>query len=286
MKKYNGNVIKLSFEEGDQLDVLQYEPFRDGSSREVLPSRRWSMNLKASAPREMKQLWILHKTGFKGTPMDVILKGQNSDVQATLLMDWYGLKGIDRPCLKHKIYKKEEIAIVYECREKGVPYKQIYEKLQGRHSVRSIQELWEKERTRRGTKRNQRKFSQEELETIKSLREEGLTYRQIGERLNRCQGAVQAAYKGYTPRPERSLKAKLNEAAMKLYGHRFSTLLNWKDGADRQRKVREMVRGTFPLSKYFRHPRYRIDIRENRQQVFHTLYAIIPFVFSSFHRCP
>jgi transcriptional regulator with XRE-family HTH domain len=268
MKKYNQNTIEVSVvdEHGEEVPVSQYAPFKDGSAREVLPPKKWSRNLKASAPLQMRKLWILHKTGYRGTPMKVILSASTSDVQYNLAMDWYKLNGIDRPCIRPcNKFTKEELEIVYECRARGVPYKQIYEKLNGRHSIRSMQELWEKERTKKGTKRVVRDFSPEEKETIKRLREEeGMSYREIGKRLNRWQGAVQAVYKGYTPRPERSMKAKLNEVALEVYGHRFSTLMNWKDGADRQKKVREIVlRGNSPF-RYSEYPADSIPILDQR----------------------
>jgi hypothetical protein len=45
------------------------------------------------------------------------------------------------------------------------------------------------------------------------------------------------------------MKQKLNEVALKVYGHRFSTLMNWKDGKERQKVVRDIVEGRTPLYK-------------------------------------
>jgi hypothetical protein len=44
------------------------------------------------------------------------------------------------------------------------------------------------------------------------------------------------------------MKQKLNEVALKVYGHRFSTLMNWKDGKERQKVVRDIVEGRTPSS--------------------------------------
>jgi IS30 family transposase len=164
-------------------------------------------------------------------------------------MDWYKLKGITRPCVRtQNKFTREELETINECRKRGVLYKQIAEKLGERHTVRAIQEVWERLNPNR-KKRVQRKFSREELETIKKLREEGLTYRAIADQVNRRPGAVQAACKGYTKHSLRSMKQKLNEVALKVYGHRFSTLMNWKDGKERQKVVRDIVEGRTPLYK-------------------------------------
>jgi DNA-binding transcriptional MerR regulator len=243
MQKYNQNTIKVSIvdEYGEEVPVTQYEPFQDGSHREVLPSKAWERNLMVSAPIQMKELWILHQTGYKGTPMDVIMSGLTSSIQHDLLMNWYKLKGVTRPCVRpQNKFSREELETINECRIRGVPYKQIAEKLNGRHTVRAIQEVWCRINPDH-TKRVQRKFSREELETIKRLREEGLTYRAIADQVNRQPGAVQAACKGYTKHSLRSMKQKLNAVALRIYAHRFSTLMNWKDGKERQKVVREIV---------------------------------------------
>ncbi len=82
MKKYNQSTIKVSIvdEYGEEVPVMQYLPFQDGSSREVLPSKEWERNLMVSAPIQMKELWILHQTGYKGTPMDVIMSGLTASI--------------------------------------------------------------------------------------------------------------------------------------------------------------------------------------------------------------
>jgi DNA-binding transcriptional MerR regulator len=252
MNKYNQNTIKVSIvdENGEEVPVMQYLPFKDGSDREVLTGD-WENNLMASAPIQMKELWILHQTGYKGTPMHVILSAPGTRVQYGLLMNWYRLKGITRPCIRtQNKFTKEELETINECRKRGVPYKQIAEKMNGRHTARSIEAVWVKmnPRNERPVKRQEsRKYSREELDEIKRLRIEGLTYRAIAERMNRKPGSAQAACKGYTKHCLRSMKQKLNEVALRVYGHRFSTLLNWKNGESRQRIVRDMVEGKTPL---------------------------------------
>jgi hypothetical protein len=239
MKRYNQNTLKVSIvdENGNEVPVTQYSPFKDGSRREPLPSEHWSQNLMWSAPAQMKKLWILHQTGFKGTPLDVIMSAPTGSAQYALLMNWYKLKNVERPCIKeYKRFTRDELTLIKECREKGNTYKQIAEKVN--HPQESIEDVWYKLNRENMPKRKCRRFSPEELAMIRELRKEGRTYRDIGKLTNRSHGTIEQVCEDI---PTKALKVRLNRVAKEMYGYHFSTLLNWKDGAARQEIVREMV---------------------------------------------
>ncbi len=187
MQKWNGINVNVSLvkEDGEELPVQQSYPKRDGSQREPLPSKHWSRNLKWSAPGQMKKQYILAKTGYKGTPLDLIMTAPTAEAQYGLLMDWYKLQNIDRPTIR-------------KCK----------------------------------------KFTQEELAMVRKLREEGMTYRDIGKLTDRSHGTIEQACEDISTK---ALKVRLNRVAKEMYGYHFSTLLNWKNGEARQKIVREIV---------------------------------------------
>ncbi len=129
-------------ESNDELLQIAYTllPYRDGSAREVLPSKKWSNNLKASAPWIMRKTYALAKTGFKGTPLNLILKAPTAETQYALLMDWYKMLHIDRPTIQqHRRFSLEEYDRIRSLRGEGLSHKQIGE-IVGRnpHSIGGI----------------------------------------------------------------------------------------------------------------------------------------------------
>ncbi|HKZ37200.1 MAG TPA: hypothetical protein VJ184_06095 [Chryseolinea sp.] len=183
-EKLKNNTYKCieDAESNDELLQIAYTllPYRDGSAREVLPSKKWSNNLKASAPWIMRKTYALAKSGFKGTPLNLILKAPTAETQYALLMDWYKMLHIDRPTIQQH-----------------------------------------------------RRFSLEEYDRIRSLREEGLSHKQIGEIVGRnphCIGGICSDIKIKTE------KTKLNAISLELYGYHFSTLRK-----GRQTVVRAML---------------------------------------------
>ncbi len=239
MQKWNGINVNVSLvnEDGEELPVQQSYPKRDGSQREPLPSKYWSRNLKWSAPGQMKKQYILAKTGYKGTPLDLIMTAPTAEAQYGLLMDWYKLQNIDRPAIRRcKKFTQEELTLIKECRLKGTPYKQIEEMID--HPRGSIEDVWYKLNRENMPKRKCRRFSPEELVMIRKLRKEGMTYRGIGKLTNRSHGTIEQACEDI---PTKALKVRLNRVAKEMYGYHFSTLLNWKHGEARQKIVREIV---------------------------------------------
>jgi Helix-turn-helix domain len=175
----------IDAESNDELVVQQTYPRRDGSQREPLPPKRWSQNLKWSAPEQMKKQYILAINGYKGTPLYLIMSAPTAETQYALLMDWYKMQHIDRP-----------------------------------------------------TVRKCRKFSLEELELVRELRNEGKTYREIGKMTNRSHGTIEQVCEDVATK---ALKTELNRVSKEKFGYHFSTLLNWKNGEARQKIVKEIV---------------------------------------------
>ncbi len=115
-------------ESNDELLHIAYTllPYRDGSAREVLPSKKWSNNLKASAPWIMRKTYALAKAGHKGTPLNLILKASTAETQYALLMDWYKMMHVDRPTVRPlKKCSIEEYNKIISLRKEGLTCKQI-----------------------------------------------------------------------------------------------------------------------------------------------------------------
>lgn len=117
-------------ESNDELLQIAYTllPYRDGSAREVLPSKKWSNNLKASAPWIMRKTYALAKAGHKGTPLNLILKASTAETQYALLMDWYKMMHVDRPTIQqHRRFSLEEYDRIRNLRKEGLTCRQIGE---------------------------------------------------------------------------------------------------------------------------------------------------------------
>jgi hypothetical protein len=205
-------------------------------------------------PKIMRKMYHMHKLGYEGTPMNLILSASTGGVQYDLLMNWYKLKGIERPCIQsYKPFTEEEMRILKEDRENGVPYTQIAEKIG--HPVGSTRDTYYK--LNPCTKRRTiRPFTAAEKVLIRKLREEDkLAYRVIAKMLHRHHANIMELCKDIEVK---TLKERLNEVSKNLYGYHFSSLRNWKDGEERQRKVREIVEREKSLSSLSKRTGYPV----------------------------
>jgi hypothetical protein len=108
-------------------NVYPYSPFIDGSARELLVHWKKQNNLKAVAPGQLRKMYCLFRSGCKELPRDLLMSVPTGEGQYALMMSWYKLLEVDRPCVRAKNrVKPEQVRHIRELREMGYTYDEIH----------------------------------------------------------------------------------------------------------------------------------------------------------------
>jgi hypothetical protein len=120
-------ITELNFRESvEELNVARYNPWRDGSAREPLVPWKRQNNLKAVAPGQMRKIYALFKQGCKELPLDLLMSVPSGEGQYALMMSWYKLLGVDRPCVRAKNrVTPDQVKRIRELRGMHFTYKEI-----------------------------------------------------------------------------------------------------------------------------------------------------------------
>jgi len=109
-----------------QLNICKLNPWRDGSAREPLTPWKRQNNLKSVAPGQLRKIFCMFKSGCKILPLDLLESVPTAEGQYALMMAWYKLLGVDRPCVKSKNrITPNQVKRLRELRKTKLTYKEI-----------------------------------------------------------------------------------------------------------------------------------------------------------------